>query len=382
MAWPTTLPNLNNLDQTTDEPSDARADLLELAQLVSAMIVSKDGANGVAGLDGSSNIPLSTIPVVDVTRGGGGGTTPSQNRSGWGITSTATKTYGGAGGVARLNDDGELRELGKGAAAAPNSYVQFANGNWAAPYPTSAGWITQALLKTASGSVSGGLGSVIDTIVLPGGQYGFYPQVRNDSGGGVTAIYISGTLNESYRTVVGIDPGFGKGEVRQRYVQSSPPYDLGDGEIPLFVFFAYCDGELMGSYEAPEPPWALNGPTDIHTGVQLPSLDKLSDAVFRERWLELAIQDKLEPVSDDEQTMKNYDMPEIPTPFEPRYKTIMVDPVGDEMVRLAEWHRRGYSIHEFVKRGMMKVDNTALNRCGPPGVDVVRVKWADVGGLP
>jgi hypothetical protein len=218
--------------------------------------------------------------------------------------------------------------------------------------------------------------------VLPGGKVGFYPQVRQQSGDSVLATYISGSLNNSFRTTIGFEHDFGQGEARQTYVQSSPPYDLGDGEIPLFLFFAYIDGELAGSYEAPEPPWALNGPTDIHTGVQLPSIDNLRDVAFRENWLELAIQDKLEPVSDDEQTMKNYDMPEIPTPFEHRYKTVMIDPMGDEMVRLAEWHRRGYSIHEFVKAGLMKIDNTALNRCGPPGVDVVRVRWADVGGLP
>jgi hypothetical protein len=52
--------------------------------------------------------------------------------------------------------------------------------------------------------------------------------------------------------------------LRQRYVQASPPYDLGNGEIPLFIFaHMRADGSIGGLYIAEDPPWANNGPTSI-----------------------------------------------------------------------------------------------------------------------
>ena len=48
------------------------------------------------------------------------------------------------------------------------------------------------------------------------------------------------------------------------YILASPPYDLGDGEIPLFICVAVnSNGEIVGSCMAPDPIWAYNGPTNI-----------------------------------------------------------------------------------------------------------------------
>lgn len=46
------------------------------------------------------------------------------------------------------------------------------------------------------------------------------------------------------------------------YVQASPPYDLGDGEIPLFVFVKLdADGKMSQLSASIDPPWMYNGPT-------------------------------------------------------------------------------------------------------------------------
>ena len=51
---------------------------------------------------------------------------------------------------------------------------------------------------------------------------------------------------------------------RQRFVQASPPYNLGNGDIPLFVFVEVAsDGSILGTCVSTDPPWAYNGPTNI-----------------------------------------------------------------------------------------------------------------------
>ena len=53
--------------------------------------------------------------------------------------------------------------------------------------------------------------------------------------------------------------------LREYYVQASPPYDLGDGYIPLFVFMLVekGTGKVVAASLAPEAPWHYNGHTNI-----------------------------------------------------------------------------------------------------------------------
>jgi len=83
--------------------------------------------------------------------------------------------------------------------------------------------IDQAALKTTSGSVSSaGLNPVDKT--LPGGQYGFYPQVMNSTAGGNVLAYVAnGLITTSYTTNIAIcSPNqIGTAYAQQRYVQAS-----------------------------------------------------------------------------------------------------------------------------------------------------------------
>jgi len=134
------------------------------------------------------------------------------------------------------------------------------------------GSINQSALDTSSGSVTSSTTSFA-IFTLPGGQYGFYPQVRATvgSGGLVGANIIANntpgsSLGTSFATrimLVGDSSPTENISAQQRYINASAPYDLGDGHVPLFVFVMIKDGDIAGAYVADAPPWAYNGPTDI-----------------------------------------------------------------------------------------------------------------------
>jgi len=116
--------------------------------------------------------------------------------------------------------------------------------------------ITQAKLKTSSGSVSQSItvGSCINT-TLPGGEYGFYPRVKTDGTLGSVYIMHQGAPT-SYRTNVCLendDTVSGTFYAWQRYVTSS-------GEV--FWIFLLRDrdtGKILGGYQAPDHPCFGNG---------------------------------------------------------------------------------------------------------------------------
>jgi hypothetical protein len=104
--------------------------------------------------------------------------------------------------------------------------------------------------------------------ILTGGEYGFYPQIKMSTTGssdweamitqevaynGWTAAYVS-----SIALATG---GGGTIYARQRYIQSSPPYKIGDTIWGHFLFLLRnpLTGEIFSAYSAEDPPWAYNG---------------------------------------------------------------------------------------------------------------------------
>lgn len=254
--------------------------------------------------------------------------------------------------------------------------------------------VTQPKLKTTTGDVSVGF-TVASHQTLPGGEYGFYP-LTWISGGNATVgqVIISnpvGNVNTSPVALIYLDAtGMSQGNLnaRQRYVQSSPPYNLGNGDIPLFVF-ALLDGagKVMSSYVAPEPPWAYNGPTDIR-----PDFYKNGKPFQRPRLsvrqrLDLLNPQKLEAVLLDiakapeveiTHAIKNADMPLVPHPFVRDLAGLtvvqldMLTGLGDE---LAVRHDAGESICELLHDGRITIDNVSLDCMAPPGVMPVAARW-------
>lgn len=135
-----------------------------------------------------------------------------------------------------------LRTLGTGA-------QQAMPGN-AIPTPADAS-VSQAKLKTSTGSVGGANGNY----TLPGGEYGFYPQIKASGTPGaadVSATIGTNLVTLSYTTNISL----GSNAVpyaQQRYVTSS-------GEVHwIFILRDKATKETIAMYQAPDHPCFGNG---------------------------------------------------------------------------------------------------------------------------
>jgi hypothetical protein len=141
------------------------------------------------------------------------------------------------------------------------------------------------------------------------------------------------------------------------YVQSSPPYDLGDGEVPLFLFVEVDKqtGEVVSVVESDDPPWMHNGPTHAIGPVWDEDL---------ELW---------RPRTPDE---KNADMDLVPHPFLGSYREdgslidtvpLIVEPTGDFIEHLRRRKdETGDDLAEMVNKGYILFDNSGPTRHHAP----------------
>ena len=111
------------------------------------------------------------------------------------------------------------------------------------------GQIAQVHLKTTYGEVSGLTGNY----TLPGGQYGFYPQLKAFGDGySVTAHISDGATSTSYVTNIYLS-GEGYPSALQRYITSS-------GEIYwIFVLREKDSGKVLSMWMGPDHPCFGNG---------------------------------------------------------------------------------------------------------------------------
>jgi len=139
--------------------------------------------------------------------------------------------------------------------------------------------VGQGELKTTTAEISTTGTGVLFT--LASGTYGWWPQVKTGPGGQsgrflavpVTGVgadgntlsnYVLGSAGFITRMILGEDSTIVMFS-QQRFVQASPPYNIGDGEVHSFIF-AIVDnstGKIESMSHAPDPIWANNGPTCI-----------------------------------------------------------------------------------------------------------------------
>lgn len=239
------------------------------------------------------------------------------------------------------------------------------------------GAVHQSELDTSSGTVT--LTGSSGNFVLPGGEYGFYPQVKTEAGNDESIALIAKSLgNTLYATQIyldGIDSGGSHADMyaRQRYINSSPPIDLGDGDIPLF-FFAHLDanGNIIGSYSADVPPWLYNGPTNAQPDIVMK--DGIKKKVIRT--IDPVTKRVTKELVDFDADLKNADMEIIPHPFigDTNDGTIiLLDPPSTE--ELLDLHEAGESVHKLIRDDYIRIGNERLQRCGPSCVMPVSFKW-------
>lgn len=265
--------------------------------------------------------------------------------------------------------------------------------------------VGQGELKTATSEVS----TTIDAyLTFASGDYGFYPRTRSATGihNGLWQAEMSGdtathTISASYITRIRMNPSASGTAMyaRTRYIQASPPYNLGDGDVPLFVFMMVnkSTGKAESIYAAPEAPWHYNGPTSIiatrkekasgRSWKNVPQIIKdLSDAnLTKQEAIRLGVYSRAEiqqRISSDStvemeitQNIKQSDMAIIPHPFQGNdlrnYEVVMLDPVSANTERLLNLQNDGEDINQLIYDGRISFDNKALNRSTPSGVMAV-----------
>ena len=125
-------------------------------------------------------------------------------------------------------------------------------------------------LKTTTGEVSNSTAGTAGAVyTLPGGEYGFYPQVKvNISNRAIhAAIYGLGdpftttglTVPTTYTTTIHLAVESDSPNIvyaQQRYVQSSPPYNVGGMDFGRFVYVRVnSSAEILGTWASDDPPW-------------------------------------------------------------------------------------------------------------------------------
>ena len=116
------------------------------------------------------------------------------------------------------------------------------------------GAVSQAKLKTSTGSVSTG-NAYLTNLTLPGGEYGFYPQLQAPAGVTITAQIAVPLAATAFVTNIAIASNYVDNTVyaRQRYVTSS-------GEVFwIFILRDKITKEVKSMYQAPDHPCFGNG---------------------------------------------------------------------------------------------------------------------------
>lgn len=145
-----------------------------------------------------------------------------------------------------------------------NDFVQTgqaAGGDLTNSYPNpaiAAGVVSQSKLKTAVGEESGAPG-IEHFIVLPGGEYGFYPQFKTAQPQPFWATFWASNYEgrdfafTTYTTVVNFQARDATAYVRQRYVTASGK------DHWIFLLVDRNTKEIISAYSAPDHPAYGNG---------------------------------------------------------------------------------------------------------------------------
>lgn len=179
---------------------------------------------------------------------------------------------------------------------------------------------------------------------------------------------------------------------RSRYVQASPPYDIGNGDIPLFMYaLINSSGEIESISTAPDPVWAYNGRNSINPSLRYRKKGKqnyfymkkqrpdreLDFAAWRESFENPKIITEVE--TEITHAVKNQDMDQVPHPFIGNDLTgktvVLIDPVGNLCDCLFEMHEEGEDVHDII-RNYLDVKNIPISGAvTPEGLMTVKANW-------
>ena len=256
-------------------------------------------------------------------------------------------------------------------------------------------------LKFSSFSGSLALGtSATGSVTLQGGAAGWW------TGSGTNAFAGSGIIFGNGNTAAGVIGLHNTDSVSantfywdEGWVPASPPYDLGDGEIPLFIIVLLdSSGNIVGFAGGTDPSWAYNGPTNIvpdfrkdgkayQKRIILPSElrnipGKHSERAARLRDLQefrkSAGKNDFEDI-EVSQAIKNADMNIVPHNFYLNdlagLTPVLLDPVSNLTHDLLLMHEDGENIRDLFLAGNFVIDNVELGRNKPDVLMSVGYRW-------
>jgi hypothetical protein len=283
--------------------------------------------------------------------------------------------------------------------------------------------------------------------VMPSGAYSFFPGLSTDSdaatrgsiGGDVTAdgvaefdkakvLGISYVLsNVTPRAIVWLavlnpaNTGTNIAVLTANYIQTSPPYDLGDGPIPLFMFAAVDSGGVPRlAWIGPDPPWAkeykpklklpytlaevagdpikMKAVTDVLSthivtsgavadlaAKRMTAVDPETAKVMDSQIAGLVSQ--IVNLTPETQTQKNEDMATTPHPFINNdlgamgLTVVMLNPFNETAKMLAFLHENGENVASLVLSGALSVGATQIVPAAPAPVGTMR-SLDSVSGAP
>jgi len=241
-----------------------------------------------------------------------------------------------------------------------------------------------------TGGIKHALAFASSAVVMPGGQYGLWPEVAA-SLVSYRSAWVPGTEGTSYvnaayalmfdnssQTVYG----------RQRYITSSAPWTDAEGKEAAGFFYLLLNEaeEIVSHYLAEAPPWGYNGPTSVRADRICPKTKKKFRTILKKRSIE-EIMDGANLLFDEEEItpeVKRRDMNSLPHPFgkvPTGHSVIMLDTRDDRIHNLirAQSVTGGDDILEEIRGGKFSFDTEALNRKGPGGLSVFPMKYKYTG---
>jgi len=247
-------------------------------------------------------------------------------------------------------------------------------------------------------------------ITPTGGDFSMTPHFMGNDG---NVDLLPAPHESQYSAIIAFFNSFGAdktGFLRTRYIQTSPPYDLGDGDIPLFILLVVekSSGRILQTSVAEDPPWFAHGSHGLGSqskllksvglwGVDLSKTFMGLNPTMSPDELRPRLQ-KLRDFTDEEKNKiikrkwtrkeKNIDMLEVPHIFNDydanTQDLIIVDPVSnfaDDMRALNKLmgnsnYQDGGVANLFLD-GYIKLIDIIYAARVPPGYTAMRAKWTN-----
>lgn len=197
-------------------------------------------------------------------------------------------------------------------------------------------------------------------------------------------------LQHAWFWVSGVAVGTSTIEINILYVTASPPWDLGGGEIPLFMF-AMIDNDknIVGFTSGKDPSWGTNDKTYKKDGKQFVKQHLDMEKARNNKKYYDEFKRKLENVNGIEgddfveleysQDIKNRFKDLVPTHFghvPEGHEVVMIDPVSDFCHELALLSQAGENLNYLFTQKKIELKDEIIGAKTPGGLKALKAGWA------